>query len=531
MRYLSFGPVWKMGWLRASLAAAAVLALGAAAGGPARTASAGSLCVNPGGTGGCFGTITAAVAAASAGDTIHIAGAGSPYLERLTISKSLSLIGDDPATTRIDGGAAGQVIRISGAIAVTLANLTIQDGQAGPGNTADNYGAGIHNEMATLTLNNVVVSNNHTGGFNTCCAGDGGGIYNDQGTLTLNHSLVTDNTTGSPDPSPTLGGQGGAGAGIENKGGVVTINDSAIRNNFAGQGANSPDTGGPGGAGGGIANLGGTLRLNRSTVSDNASGNGGEGDTQGGNGGVGGGIYSAVGNVTIIASTISFNGSGSGGAGGTQGQSGNGAGLYVNSVNLLGARTLAIANSTLSNNETGRGLANGFGGDGGAIYSTDHMTVTLTNDTLAFNTADIGRVGGAIANFGAATIQNSLLAENSDASGTAAVHDCSGTLTSLGYNVVMEPDCTVSPNANGTTGDQFFVRGDLVDPLAENGGPTQTHALPPGSLAIDAADNSACSPTDQRGFARPAFGGTALRCDVGAFERYRFAARLPLLVR
>lgn len=81
------------------------------------------------------------------------------------------------------------------------------------------------------------------------------------------------------------------------------------------------------------------------------------------------------------------------------------------------------------------------------------------------------------------------------------------------------------------TGDQFYVRGQIVNPLADNGGPTQTNALPPGSIAVDAADNSTCPSTDQRGFHRPVFGGLHLRCDVGAFELYRFGVRLPLVVR
>jgi hypothetical protein len=53
-----------------------------------------------------------------------------------------------------------------------------------------------------------------------------------------------------------------------------------------------------------------------------------------------------------------------------------------------------------------------------------------------------------------------------------------------------------------------------LDPLADNGGPTLTHALLAGSPAIDAADAAVCPATDQRGVARPQ--GSA--CDVGSFE-------------
>ena len=66
-----------------------------------------------------------------------------------------------------------------------------------------------------------------------------------------------------------------------------------------------------------------------------------------------------------------------------------------------------------------------------------------------------------------------------------------------------------------------------LGPLQNNGGPTQTHALLPGSPAIDAGNSFGCRDnlgallaTDQRGFFRTADGdsnGTA-RCDIGAYE-------------
>jgi hypothetical protein len=52
-----------------------------------------------------------------------------------------------------------------------------------------------------------------------------------------------------------------------------------------------------------------------------------------------------------------------------------------------------------------------------------------------------------------------------------------------------------------------------LGPLADNGGPTPTHALI-GSPAIDAADSSSCPSTDQRGAPRP----SGLACDIGAYE-------------
>ncbi len=482
-------------------------------------AQATNLCVNQGGTGGCFGLIADAIAAAGTGDTIRIAGATSSYLERLTITKSLSLIGDVPATTIIDGALAGQVIWISPNLTVTLANLTIRNGQASAGFETSGYGGGIHSEATSLTLNNVIVSGNRTS--NSFSFGNaGGGIYTQDGILTLNHSTVSGNTTGSANPATN--GRGGEGGGIYMARGFLILNDSTVTGNSTGAG-NPGQTGGYGGLGGGVYNNSGTVSLNRSTISGNTTGDGGSGVTAGG-GGNGGGLYSFLGSLTVDDSTLSGNMTGAGGAGGSSnGPSGSGAGLYVFQ------EPVTITTSTISGNATGRGLSSSVGGDGGGIYAIA-SPVNLTNVTLAYNAIDTGKSGGAIANTGGVVnVKNSLLAKNHDAFGPDNVHDCSGAVNSLGYNVMTEPDCT--PPIVPTNGDQFYVSGLIVLPLADNGGPTQTNALPPGSLAIDAAGNSACSPTDQRGFARPVFGGTALRCDVGAFELYRFGVNLPAIVR
>jgi hypothetical protein len=73
----------------------------------------------------------------------------------------------------------------------------------------------------------------------------------------------------------------------------------------------------------------------------------------------------------------------------------------------------------------------------------------------------------------------------------------------------------------------FAANMDILDqdpqlgPLADNGGPTWTHALDPASPAIDAGNPAGCLgpgdvplTDDQRGELRPA--GDA--CDIGAFE-------------
>ena len=84
-----------------------------------------------------------------------------------------------------------------------------------------------------------------------------------------------------------------------------------------------------------------------------------------------------------------------------------------------------------------------------------------------------------------------------------------GGISSLGHNLTDD----------GTCG--FIAPGDLVvpdamlGPLQDNGGPTETHDLLPGSPAIDAGSVNCPPPaTDQRGEARP----QGAKCDIGAVE-------------
>ena len=78
-------------------------------------------------------------------------------------------------------------------------------------------------------------------------------------------------------------------------------------------------------------------------------------------------------------------------------------------------------------------------------------------------------------------------------------------VVSGGSNVVQDDSC--NPVAS-----DIITTDAGVDVLADNGGPTLTHALLTGSVAIDAADTAVCPVTDQRGVSRDA------ACDIGAFE-------------
>jgi hypothetical protein len=171
----------------------------------------------------------------------------------------------------------------------------------------------------------------------------------------------------------------------------------------------------------------------------------------------------------------------------------NGGGIFNNG-------TLRISNSTISGNSASRG---------GGIRNYNSGTLTINNSTLNGNHAAFG---GGIRNDGTVTLQNSIVA-NSFSGG-----NCSGTMTSNGYNLSSDNTC----NFNGL--------GDLnnTDPklgqLGNHGGPTQTIPLLSGSPAIDAGNPAGCTDghgrllkTDQRGRPRPDKEDTG-GCDMGAYE-------------
>jgi len=133
----------------------------------------------------------------------------------------------------------------------------------------------------------------------------------------------------------------------------------------------------------------------------------------------------------------------------------------------------------------------------------------LANSTLNDNSANF--LGGGIVNLGPLQIGDTIL--NAGASGVNLYVNGGGTVTSLGYNIS-------SDDAGGFLtgpGDQLFTN-PMLGPLQDNGGPTFTHALLPGSPAINAGNPNFTPPPlfDQRGsgFDRVVNG----RIDVGSFE-------------
>jgi hypothetical protein len=143
--------------------------------------------------------------------------------------------------------------------------------------------------------------------------------------------------------------------------------------------------------------------------------------------------------------------------------------------------------------------------------------------TIAFNTATFGGGWHTVQGSGVARVGNSIIARNTAASASNG-HDVffpntpsvpGYKITSLGYNLIGN-----ATGASGWVATDLLGVDPLLDVLADNGGPTWTHALLNGSPAGDAANPGSTLTTDQRGFARPrdVNGDAIFRSDIGAFE-------------
>lgn len=253
----------------------------------------------------------------------------------------------------------------------------------------------------------------------------------------------------------------------------ITIVNCLIRNN-------------EGYSGGGIKCANDECRIIDSTI---------EGNTAGGDGG---GISHEADYFVLMNSAVINNTAVSGG------------GIYAyDDINIV--------NSTISGNS-----ANGAGGislSSGGSWPDNH---TILNSTITGNSALWG--GGGVRTGGIVELLNSIVAGNSP-------DDCDDELgpDSGGYNLFGRNGGCYDywSTTDIVIVEQSDVMTDVLDPLQDNGGPTPTHALLPGSPAVDAADPAGCVDengdplvVDQRGEPRPVDGdgnGTAI-CDIGSYE-------------
>jgi hypothetical protein len=493
----------------------------------------------------------------SIGGSLTIDGPGSKLL---TIDAS----GNDPTPT-LDDGRGTQVLSIGGAVDVTLSGLTITGGDSSQrggaifnkvaksitlrdtvitGNATRAFGGGIYAGSTKLVIESSTISNNIATGQSGSEAG-GGGVFVRSGGLAVRDSLITGNSAlvgggiyiggyGRPPASDvsiertTITGnqafQNGGGIALRLSGGSLAIVQSEISDNLAG--GLQPNLGKGGGIYAELTSV--AAKITGSKILDNTASSGGGGyarlfnsdviisNTQvhrnqafGSNGSGGGFFFQAGRSVNIVSSTID----------GNRSLSGTGGGIFATGTELT------LENCTVSGN-----MALGGGGisQNSAPLHVRHSTITANRATTS---------GGGFSFNGSPSlirsIENSIIAANfasfttpSDILGFGNLDTFQVRYSLIGTNsnsTLVETMPGV-PDAKGN-----FIGGSAhgpIDPLlgalADNGGPTPTHALLPGSLAANSGDPSlsqgiAGVPThDQRGapYIR-VYGG---RSDIGAFE-------------
>ncbi|HVT33072.1 MAG TPA: choice-of-anchor Q domain-containing protein [Rhodanobacteraceae bacterium] len=229
--------------------------------------------------------------------------------------------------------------------------------------------------------------------------------------------------------------------------------------------------------GGGIFSLNG-LDIEGSTISDNIALASPVSFSEAG------GASSANGAVKIIDSTLSGN------------EAMHFAGLLVSY-----GTSVEITNSTISGNTASVDIG------GAALYAP----ATISNSTIAFNASGPGDIAPGILAGGPLTAQSSIFANNTTSSGDEIdVYAVSGP-------IVGEKNLIVSTSSQPPADTKTAC--PRLGPLADNGGPTKTHALLPGSPAIDNGENPLNLQFDQRqaGFQRT-YGDSKFKTDIGAYE-------------
>jgi hypothetical protein len=317
--------------------------------------------------------------------------------------------------------------------------------------------------LSKLTIRNGQASTVVVIGFGVRAIA-GGGISN-SGTLTLTNSTVSGNSA----PIPCIHSfvfceiRGGTawGGGIYNSGALIMIN-STVSGNHAGGFCNAPCSA----FGAGIYNRGTLTMIENSTLTGNGAGI----------------------SVGTACGTSGFSSCRVGG------------GAFYTS-----AGTVTLNNSTVSENSAYRC-------SGGVCETSDAIVNSSGNLAMNNSTVSGNSAAGICNGGGTATLQNSIVANNSG-------RNCSGAITSHGYNLSSDGSCPFS-----NTGD-LNNTDPLLGTLGYYGGPTQTIPLLSGSPAIDSGNPSGCTDglghllkTDQRGAPRPNkedLGG----CDMGAYER------------
>ncbi len=409
-----------------------------------------------------------------------------------------------------------------------LANLTILSGDIGVlGNTGDNsyhvvYGTALD---ATTILDGFTITSGNAKGTISLTSFGGGMLNYFNSSPTLSNLIFTNNlaeygagmcayTTSRPNLSTvTFSGNAATyyGGGMYNYSSSPTLTDVVFSNNSADYG------------GGGIYNYSSSPRLTRVTLSSNFTN------------WHGGGMYNQwYSNPTLARVTFSNNAADYGGglcnvnnskptlnntifSGNTSDNKGGGIFNDDNSSPTLTGVTLSANTAILS---------------GGGVYNNNNSNPTLTNVTFSNNSTILG--GGMYNETSSPLLTNVIFTANTASTNGGGMYNKDsapvmtnailwGNLPGEVHNTSSTPVITYSNVQGGYSGEGNINLDPLLGPLADNGGFTPTHALLPGSPAIDTGSHSVCPTTDQRGFYRPTDGDgdNIPGCDMGAYESHQ----------
>ncbi|HKO45252.1 MAG TPA: choice-of-anchor Q domain-containing protein [Pyrinomonadaceae bacterium] len=470
---------------------------------------------------------------ASGSDTIDLSGVSGTItlISALpTVTSNVAINGPSSSVLTIvrNSGATFSGFSVGSTATASISGLSLEGGAPATGSgtgvansgtlTLDDchvsgFGLGVSNVSLTLTISNSVISGND----------NGGGVSNSQGTINISNTQISGNSS-----------NGLFGPGIANSSGAIHVTNSTITNNNGHIAVHNGSSA--------------TATLVNTTVSNNPNGgfiNHGKlfmtgglitGNTQGG--------LIAGGTAVIDGVTISNNSNNSGAFIG-------GGGLVINGSGATVMNCLITNNSTTSSGGGVRNaggkvvfinttISNNTANIGGGLYIQDGGlgdTVAI-NVTITGNKANVG--GGVFRNSGPVKFKNSLIAGNTYLNGFTPFN-IGGAIDPLSSFNLIGPG-GAGGLTNGVNNNQVDVAEARLGPLANNGGPTLTHALLSDSPALDAADNCVTQPShcgepkflqitkDQRGFSRIVDGpdaNTTATVDIGAFEAQLTLANLP----
>jgi predicted outer membrane repeat protein len=433
----------------------------------------------------------AAIDSADAGGTILFDCGGEHTIE---LTQSLFLasraILDGGGAVTLSGGGQVRVIELDHHVDFTIQRITIRDGFVAAGSENESGAGLLHPWFGTLEAIDVTFIDNHSESQNNDVGG--GAIY--AGGLT--HAVLSG--------CVFSGNRGSIGGGVLSRSTNLRVVDSLFEGNRA-------TTSGDGqyGNGGGLyidrmwldapedfVICGTEFRSNHAKVhgsaffSYNLEGSGAtfdrctfaDNDMQDSPDGGTGTVYHEGVPLLLRGSTFS----------------GNETGAHASGIFLGGGTDAKVENCTFVDNTTP--------GNAGALWA-GNGAVDVVNTTFSGNSADYGPVIFK-GDEGSVTLTNTIFAANTTANEFSALA-CHETFGDGGGNLQWPAQ---KPNGNDDlpcAAGIVFADPELA-PLADNGGPTATMALPADSPAVDVAD--ACPELDQRGL--PRFG----RCDAGAYE-------------